>query len=80
MLTAKEASSIAKQKLFPRVEPYISAISEKIAKSAMDGYFSMEYRFSSDELRHSIEIITYLRSIGYTVITSNVPVYVTILW
>ena len=80
MLTAKEAGSIARQQLFPKVEPYISAISEKIAKSAMDGYSCVGYKFSDIDALHEEEVITYLRLIGYDVKISNVANYVTILW
>ena len=80
MLTAKEASSIARQQLFPRIEPYISAISEKIAESAMDGYSCVGYKFSGIDALHEEEVITYLRLIGYDVKISNVANYITILW
>jgi len=80
MLTANEASSIAKQQLFHKVEPYISAISEKIAKNAMDGCFHIRYEFSGNELEYMADIVQYLRSIGYDVRFSNINGCVTILW
>ena len=80
MLTANEASSIAKQNLFHKVEPYISAISEKIARNAMDGCFYIRHEFSGDELEYMADIVQYLRSIGYDVRFSNISRCATIFW
>lgn len=80
MLTAKEANSIARQQLFHKVEPYLSVVSEKIAKEVMDGRCRVGYEFSGDEVLHMEDIITYLKLIGYDVKISNSHTYVTILW
>ena len=80
MLTAVDARNIAKPILYTYIEPYISAINDKIAKSALGGQNQIGYEFSGDEIEFISEIIRYLTWLGYTVKTSNSIYYITIIW